>query len=252
MIEVRDLNKSFNGQKVLQGLNLDIKKGEMLAVTGGSGSGKTVFLRHLIGMMRPDSGEIFVKGRPIFTMDERQLEEMRRLFGFVFQSGALLNSLTVYENVALPLTERRKVPRKEIPRLVEEKLRLVSLEGVENQLPSSLSGGMKKRVAIARAIIEDPEIILYDEPTSELDPVIASSIEELMISLKKDLGVTSVVVIHDMHVALRIADRIALLSEGNFVEIGPPSEIINSRNEQVKKFLDRSIKDCEGRKAAGA
>ena len=248
MIEIRDLRKSFNGKKVLQGVNLEIKKGEMLAVTGGSGSGKTILLRHLIGMMRPDSGEVFVKGRPVFEMNERQLEEMRRLFGFVFQSGALLNSLTVYENVALPLAERRKTPRKEIDRLVREKLKLVSLEGVENLLPSSLSGGMKKRVAIARAVIEDPEIILYDEPTSELDPVIASSIEELMVSLNKNLGVTSVVVIHDMHVALRIADRIALLSKGNFVEIGTPSEIMNSRNETVRSFLDKSMKDCENQK----
>lgn len=244
-IEIRDLRKSFNGNEVLKGVSLRVEKGEILAVIGGSGNGKTVFLKHLIGMLRPDSGEVFIKGQPIFQMDERGLEDIRRLFGFVFQSGALLNSLTVFENVALPLVERRRTPPDEIKRLVEEKLRLVNMSGVEELYPSSLSGGMKKRVAIARAIIEDPEIILYDEPTAELDPVMAASIEELMIDLKKNLRVTSVVVIHDMNIALDVADRLALLSEGNFVEIGSPSEIIKSQNPLVRGFLEKGRKKID-------
>ncbi len=246
MIEIADLRKSFNGKEVLKGLSLKIREGEILAVIGSSGSGKTVLLKHLIGMTRPDSGEVFIKGRPISGLGERELEKTRRLFGFVFQSGALLNSLTVFENVALPLAERREMSRDEIKKKVREKLRLVSLEGIEDEMPANLSGGMKKRVAIARAIVEDPRIILYDEPTAELDPVTAASIEKLIRSLKTGLGVTSVVVIHDMRIAFRLADRIALLHDGIFVETGTPSEIMESGNSLVGDFLGKSARGSAG------
>jgi phospholipid/cholesterol/gamma-HCH transport system ATP-binding protein len=244
MIKIENLHKTLNGKKVLRGVNIQIDRGEITAIIGASGGGKTVLLKHLIGMLRPDSGEIFIKDRPIFQLSERKLEETRRLFGFVFQSGALLNSISVFDNIALPLVERRKTPPEKIQQAVREKLELVSLSGIENEMPSNLSGGMKKRVAIARAIIEDPEIILYDEPTAELDPVMASSIEELIMSLKTELGVTSVVVIHDMDIALRLADKIALLDGGEFVEIGTPDQIMESKNELVKKFLDKGMRRC--------
>ncbi len=240
MIRAECLWKSFNGKEVLRGASLDVAKGEIIAVIGGSGSGKTVFLKHIIGLLRPDRGEVFIDGKPIFSMSGRELEKTRRFFGFVFQSGALLNSLTVEENVGLPLFERGKMNRQEIKKTVKEKLELVNLGDIEREMPANLSGGMKKRVAIARAIIENPEIILYDEPTAELDPVISRSIEQLILSLKTKLGVTSVVVIHDMHIALRLADRIAMLEGGKFVETAAPSQLLRSTHPFVRSFIDMS------------
>jgi len=232
-LEVRDLRKSFNGQPVLQGLTFAVGAAEVFVLMGPSGSGKTVLLRHLIGLSTPDAGEILIEGQPVGAPG---LMERYRM-AMVFQSGALLNSLTVAENVGLYLNEHRLKSPAEIARIVAEKLELLGLRGKEEMLPADLSGGMKKRVAIARALVIEPQLIFYDEPTSELDPLIAVTIGREILSLNQRLQVTSIVVTHDRDLAFGIADRMALLHEGRLLALGTPEEVQRSPDPLVQRFL---------------
>jgi phospholipid/cholesterol/gamma-HCH transport system ATP-binding protein len=232
-VQVRGLQKSFNGQPVLKGIDLDIPAGGIFVIMGPSGSGKTVLLKHIIGLEQPDAGEILIDGRSVAAGSI--LHDYR--VAMVFQSGALLSSLSVGENVGLYLREHRLKPENEIARIVSEKLDLVGLKGLENRFPSELSGGMKKRVAIARALVIDPQIILYDEPTSELDPLMAVNIAGEILKLKRRMRVTSVIVSHDRDMAFGVADRIAIIHEGKILEVGPPAEIRRSADPLIQRFL---------------
>lgn len=233
-VSVRGLRKSFGGEPVLKGLDLDVRAGEIFALMGPSGSGKSVFLRHLIGLEKPDEGEIKVGGEPIAN---EGIGDRFRL-AMVFQSGGLLNSLTVAENVGLYLSEHRLKPPVEIEKIVLEKLALVEL-GAEDaaKYPSELSGGMKKRVAIARALVIEPQLILFDEPTSELDPLVALTIGREILNLNQHIGATTVVVTHDRDLAFGIADRIAFLLEGEIVALGTPDEIRAHPHPLLQRFL---------------
>lgn len=240
VIRIRDLVKSFGARTVLDGINLDIERGKVTAIMGGSGCGKSTLLRHLIGAIKPDSGHIFVGDRDITTFSEPEMEEYRKRFGMLFQGGALLNSLTVKDNIALPLREHTKLDEKIIGMIVKMKLELVGLRDFEHLKPAQLSGGMQKRVALARALALDPEIVFYDEPTSGLDPVVAGVIDRLISDLSKRLGITSVVVTHDTRSAFRIADKIVVLYRGKVVAEGSPEEIRGSTDPLVRQFLSGS------------
>lgn len=237
-LQVRGLRKSFNSQEVLRGIDFDVKPGEIFVIMGPSGSGKSVLLRHLIGLEPPDAGEILVNGE---SVQSAQTAEKYRL-AMVFQSGALLNSLTVGENVGLYLSEHRLKPPEEIQKIVSEKLRDVGLADAADKTPAELSGGMKKRAAIARALVSEPQLILYDEPTSELDPLSAVVIGEEILELKERIGVTSLIVSHDRDLAFGIADRIAFINEGRIVAIGSPDEVKHSREPVIQKFLRADFK----------
>jgi phospholipid/cholesterol/gamma-HCH transport system ATP-binding protein len=236
-IELCDLTKSLGSRKVLDGVNLSILKGETMSVIGGSGAGKSVTLKHIVGLMKPDRGCVKVQGVDITSTNHGSLEAARRKIGFCFQGSALLNSLSVFENVALPLREHEALGEDEIRRRVEEKLGLVGLSDASGKLPSELSGGMKKRVGLARAIIRNPEIILYDEPTAGLDPVMGTAINDLILDMQKKLGVTSVLVTHDMSSAFRVSNRIAMLVKGRIVKLGTPAEFRASDDPLVKQFI---------------
>ena len=232
-VTVRGLRRLFDGQPVLKGLNFEVERGEVFVVMGPSGSGKSVLLRHIIGLETPDDGEILIEGESIQSpgvMDKYRM-------AMVFQSGALFNSLSVGENVGLYLSEHQIKSPNEIARIVKEKLEIVGLRGQENRNPSDLSGGMKKRVAIARALVVEPQLILYDEPTSELDPVIAVTIGEEILKLKRRIHVTSIVVSHDRELAFGIADRIALMNEGQILAVGAPDAVKNNPHPRVQEFL---------------
>jgi len=233
-VNVRDLRRKLGGREVLRGLSFSVKPGEIFVVMGPSGSGKSVLLKHLIGLERPDAGDIELNGRSLSEPDT--LKSVR--VAMVFQSGALLNSLSVAENVGLYLTEHRLRPRAEIRRIVSEKLDLLGLAGEEKRFPSELSGGMKKRVAIARALVIEPELILYDEPTSELDPLMAAVISEQIVQLRERIGVTSIVVSHDRGLAFSIADRMGLLHQGEFLIVGTPDEVRACSDSMAQKFLN--------------
>ncbi len=237
-VEVRGLHKSFNGHEVLKGISFNVTPGEIFVLMGPSGSGKSVLLKHVIGLEEPDAGEILIEGQSI------QSEEVlaRYRLAMVFQSGALLNSLTVGENVGLYLTEHQLKPPEEIAQIVAEKLEVVGLKGAENQMPSELSGGMKKRVAIARALVIEPQLILYDEPTSELDPLSALTIAEEIVRLNERIQVTSLVVSHDRDLAFGVADRIAVISEGQILTIGRPDEVRRLPDPLVQQFLSANFK----------
>ena len=232
-VEVRGLRKSFNGQPVLNGIDLDVPPGEIFVIMGPSGSGKSVLLKHIIGLETPDEGEILIGGESI---QGTSIQEKHRL-AMVFQSGALLNSLTVGENVGLYLSEHRLKPKREIDRIISEKLDLVGLKGLESRHPSELSGGMKKRVAIARALAIEPELILYDEPTSELDPLMAVTIAEEILKLKHRMRVTSIVVSHDRDLAFGVADRIAIIHQGEIIATDLPGAIKANPNPLIQRFL---------------
>jgi phospholipid/cholesterol/gamma-HCH transport system ATP-binding protein len=237
-VEVRGLRKSFDGQEVLKGLDFAVNAGEIFVIMGPSGSGKSVLLKHIIGLEPPDAGDILINGESIQSpnvMDQYRL-------AMVFQSGALLNSLTVGENVGLYLAEHRLKPSEEIDRIVSEKLEVVGLKGTENKMPSDLSGGMKKRVAIARALVIDPQLILYDEPTSELDPLSAVVIGEEILNLKHRIQVTSIVVSHDRDLAFGVADRIAVINEGQILTIGTPDEVKRKADPLIQQFLNADFK----------
>lgn len=237
-VEVRGLRKRFDGQEVLKGLDFEVKPGEIFVIMGPSGSGKTVLLKHLIGLETPDAGQILIEGQPIESPEVMN----RYRLAMVFQSGALLNSLTVGENVGLYLAEHRLKPPDEIARIVAEKLEVVGLKGTEEKLPSDLSGGMKKRVAMARALVIEPQLILYDEPTSELDPLSAVVIAEEVVNLNQRIGVTSLVVSHDRDLAFGVADRIAVINDGSILMIGTPDEVKRHPDPLVQQFLQANFK----------
>lgn len=232
-VQVRGLKKAFGETTVLHGIDLDIGRGEIFVVMGPSGSGKTMLLKHIIGLEQPDAGDILIEGESVHTpgvMDKYRL-------AMVFQSSALLNSLSVGENVGLYLSEHRLKPPEQIRRIVAEKLALVGLEGLEDRMPGQLSGGMKKRVAIARALVVEPQLILYDEPTSELDPLMAVVIAEEILALKRRIGVTSIVVTHDRDLAFGVADRMAIIHEGRILFVGTPAEVRRHAHPLIQKFL---------------
>jgi phospholipid/cholesterol/gamma-HCH transport system ATP-binding protein len=237
LIELKNISKRFGRLVVLHDLNLSIEAGHCIVVIGASGTGKSVLLKHIVGLLRPDNGEVWFDGKRIDELPERDLVSVRRRFGFLFQMGALFDSLTVAENIAFPINEHSQKPREEVNRIVEQKLRLVGLPDAGTKMPGELSGGQKKRVALARAIAIDPEVILYDEPTTGLDPVRSDVINELILKLQKELNVTSIVVTHDMNSAFKIADRIVMLHEGHIIFDGTPEEIQKSKEPVVKRFV---------------
>ena len=240
MIVVKELQKCFGSKKVLNGLDITITDGESMVIIGRSGCGKSVLLKHIIGLLRPDSGHIYIDERDITSMNEAELSGLRKRFGMVFQGAALFDSLTVAENVALPMREHGQMSEKMIRDRVKEKLGLVGLEGVEDVHPASLSGGMKKRVGLARAMAIDPEFILYDEPTTGLDPIMADAINELIRNLQRKLSITSVAVTHDMRSAYKIGDRIAMLHGGKIIYEGTPKELQKCEDPVVCQFISGS------------
>ena len=243
VVELASVYKSFGDFKVHDGVDLEIDPRETLVIIGQSGTGKSVTLRHIVGLLAPDSGTVKVFGRDLSTLTDTELKEFRLRIGYLFQSGALINWMRIEDNVALPLQERHpKLPAAEIRQRVLEKLRLVNMETALEKFPAEISGGMKKRGGLARAIILDPEIILYDEPTSGLDPVIAATVDELVNHTRDTLGVTQVVVTHDMESAYRIADRIAMLYQGKIIALGTPEEIRSNSNPLVQQFITGSSK----------
>ena len=237
-LQVRGLRKSFDGQAVLNGIDFEVQPGEIFVIMGPSGSGKSVLLKHLIGLESPDAGEILINGESIQTPE---IASKYRL-ALVFQSGALFNSLTVGENVGLYLSEHRLKPSEEIARIVAEKLEDVGLKGAEDKIPGELSGGMKKRVAIARALVIEPQLILYDEPTSELDPLSAVVIDEEILKLQQRIHVTSLIVSHDRDLAFGVADRMAVINEGRILTIGTPDEVKRFDDPLVQNFLRADFK----------
>jgi len=237
IIEIKELYKSYDGLQVLQGVELRVEKGETITILGGSGTGKSLLLRLITGLERPDRGEIHINGKDIVSLKEHELLPMRRKMGMLFQGAALFDSLSAGENVAYPIKEHFHLSEGEIEKIVREKLRLVGLEGIEDMMPAELSGGMKKRVALARAIAVDPEIILYDEPTTGLDPANTRRIRHLIIELQKVLKVTSIVVTHDIESAYAVTDRLALLHRGIIVMVGTKEEFVSSELQEVKDFV---------------
>ena len=238
MIRMQGVTKILGGRRVLDGVDLDVNKGETLVIVGPSGTGKSVTLKHMVRLLTPDEGRVWVGDDVVSEAGGVALERIREKFGVLFQGGALLEWLNVGENVALPLREKTAMREEEIQAKVIEKLRLVELETEVEKYPAEISGGMRKRVGLARAIIRDPQIILYDEPTSGLDPVSSRTIDKLIDDMRKELGVTSVVVTHDLHSALSIGTRIAMLFGGKIVELSEPAAFVHSEVEEVKLFLE--------------
>jgi phospholipid/cholesterol/gamma-HCH transport system ATP-binding protein len=236
-VQVRGLRKGFDGQEVLRGIDFEVRPGEIFVIMGPSGSGKTVLLKHLIGLEHADAGDVLVNGQSVASPEV--MEQFR--MAMVFQSGALLNSLTVGENVGLYLTEHRLKPPAEIARIVAEKLEVVGLQGTEDKMPAELSGGMKKRVALARALVVEPQLILYDEPTSELDPLSSVTVAEEIVKLNRRIGVTSLVVSHDRELAFGVASRIAFINHGRMLAIGTPEEIRALPDPVLREFLNASF-----------
>lgn len=240
MLEVRDLVKRFGPRAVLEGINFTVRRGETLVIMGGSGCGKSTLLKHLVGVYKPDEGGIFWKGRNICEFSRAEMDEYRRRFGILFQSGALFNSMNVGDNVALPLREHSDLDEKIIRMVVKIKLEQVGLRGFEDLLPSQISGGMKKRVGLARAIAMDPELVFYDEPSAGLDPIVTAVVDQLIMDLSRKMGITSIVVTHDMTSAFRIADHMVMLYQGKVIADGSPEEIRGSRDERVLQFIHGS------------
>jgi len=239
MISLRDLRVSYGDREILHGISLDVERGETLVILGGSGSGKSTLLRSLVGLEKPSSGQIFIKGKDIASASPAEMDEIRKKIGMSFQGGALFGSLTVGENVALPLREHTKLENSTIEIMLRLKLEQVGLAGFEDYLPSQLSGGMKKRAAVARALAMDPEILFFDEPSAGLDPIIAAGIDDLILELKKAFRMTIIVVTHELASAFLIADRMVLIDKGNIVAIGTTAEMRASAQPRVRQFLDR-------------
>ena len=237
MIQIENLHKSFDGNHVLRGVDLEIRTGEVMVILGLSGCGKSVLLKHIIGLMAPDKGRVVVDGIEISSLTKKEMYKVRRKFGMLFQSAALFDSMTVYENVSLSLTEHTRMTETEKRKIVKEKLEVVGLSNTEDLYPAALSGGMRKRVGLARAICMDPAFVLYDEPTTGLDPIIADTINDLIVRLQERLNITSIVVTHDMRSAFIIADRMAMLSEGIIRFIGTGEEIKADDDPVVTEFL---------------
>jgi len=238
MIELRDIHKAFDENRVLRGVSIRVEKGESLVVIGGSGSGKSVLLKHIIGLLKPDSGSVIVKTADLSQLTEDELNEIRKKFGMLFQSAALFDSMKVWENVGFGLRQHTNMREEDIKEVASNKLKMVGLVGIEDEMPSELSGGMRKRVGLARAIAMEPEILLYDEPTTGLDPIMADAINDLIIKMREKLQVTSVAITHDIKSAYKIADTIAMLYNGVIVAKGSPAEIQNSSDPVVRQFIE--------------
>jgi phospholipid/cholesterol/gamma-HCH transport system ATP-binding protein len=237
IIRIQDLHRSFGTNHVLNGIDLDVPEGTTVVILGASGSGKTVLMKHMIGLLKPDRGGVIVEGEDIVPLEGVALAKVRRKFGMVFQAAALFDSMTVYENVSFPLREHSRMKEDEIRARVREKLGIVGLENVEDKYPADLSGGMRKRVGLARAIVLDPKIVLYDEPTTGLDPITTAYVDEMILEAKRELGVTSVVISHDIASSFKVADDVAFLYEGRIVEYGSPQHLRDSRHPGLQAFL---------------
>jgi len=237
LVEFKNVKKRFAHLVVLDGVSLKVEKGESVVIIGASGSGKSVLLKHIVGLLRPDDGEVYFDGVRIDPLPEAQIMPIRQRCGFLFQMGALFDSLTVAENIGFPIQEHTKKSKEEVAQIVQQKLSMVGLSGIEKKMPGELSGGQKKRVALARAIALDPELILYDEPTTGLDPIRADVINELIIKLQRELHTTSITVTHDMQSAFKIANRIVMLHEGKIIIDGSPDQIKNTDNDIVRRFV---------------
>lgn len=241
MIRLVDIHKSFGKQKVLDGLNLDIEDGKTTVIIGRSGGGKSVLLKHIIGLLKPDSGEVLIDGTDLTKLDDKSLNEIRKRFGMLFQEGALFDSMNVGDNVAFPLREQTKMKEPEIHQLIIDLLRAVGLVDVDTKMPSELSGGMRKRVGLARALALKPHIVLFDEPTTGLDPIMIEAINRLIIDTQKNFNLTCVVISHDLDSIFKIGHRIAMLHQGKIIEYGTPEEVRASKNPAVVQFLAGSI-----------
>jgi phospholipid/cholesterol/gamma-HCH transport system ATP-binding protein len=242
-IRVRGLHKTFGPQHVLRGIDLDLERGKINIVIGGSGQGKSVLMKHLMGLLHPDQGHIYVDGQDIVPLEDLELQKLRRKFGMVFQYAALFDSMTVTENIAFPLLERYRLPRAEVLERVRELLRrldLAHVTGIEEKFPPQLSGGQRKRVGLARALIDRPEILLYDEPTTGLDPIATKNVDDMIRRTADDFGVTSVVISHDMASTFRIGDRISMLLDGVIVASGPPQELLRAPHPALREFVETS------------
>ena len=237
MIDVRGLYKRFGDHEVLRGVDLAVEEGSTVVILGGSGSGKTVLMKHMIGLLKPDRGQVLVEGEDIVPLGAAELEVVRRKFGMVFQAAALFDSMTVYENVSFPLREHTRTSEARMRQIVREKLDIVGLHDVEEKYPADLSGGMRKRVGLARAIVLEPKIVLYDEPTTGLDPITTEYVDEMILEAKARLQVTSVVISHDVASSFKVADTVAFLSSGTIVEQGPPERMRNATHPALRQFL---------------
>jgi phospholipid/cholesterol/gamma-HCH transport system ATP-binding protein len=246
MIEVRNLEKSFGSHKILDGVNFSIDKGESVVIIGRSGGGKSVLLKHLIALLKPDEGEVLIEGENIVPMNERELLRVRRKFGMLFQGAALFDSMTVAENISFAFRRDRSLPEEEIAKRVAHVLDMVDLPGIEEKNPSELSGGMRKRVGLARAIVYQPQIVLYDEPTTGLDPIASDSIDKLILRVRDRLDVTSVVVTHDMRSARRLGQRIMMLHKKHIYATGTPDEIFDSKDPIVRQFVEGTSEPAKG------
>lgn len=246
MIKLVDICKNFGDKQALKHINLEVKKGETLAIIGGSGSGKSTLLRLMIGLIRPSSGQLYIKGQEVSNLSEDEMDKVRLSMGMVFQYSALFDSMTVGDNVAFGLREHTDLSEAEISRIVAEKLELVGLPGTEHMMPGELSGGMKKRVSLARAIAVEPEIIFYDEPSSGLDPIMTAKIDELIVSTQEKLQVTSIVVTHDMVSACHIADRIAMVYEGELIAIDTVDNFRRLQDPRIQAFMRYTNVDSTG------
>ena len=242
MIRVVDLHKSFGENEVLRGVSLQLKKGETLVIIGQSGCGKSVLLKHIIGLLKPDRGKVYVDGVDITVLDDDELHKITRRFGMLFQGTALFDSLTVGQNVSFGLERYTNYSKEKIRELVKENLARVGLRGIEHLMPFELSGGMRKRVGLARAIAYNPDIILYDEPSTGIDPIRADAINDLIIRMKNEMNASELIITHDMISAYKVADRIGMLYEGKIIEMGTPEEIKNSKNPVVQQFIHGSAK----------
>jgi len=240
MIKLVNLRKAFDHQEVLRGVSLEIPKGETTAIIGRSGGGKSVLLKHIIGLIQPDSGQILVDGKDITALDDVELNQIKRRFGMLFQGAALFDSLTVFDNIAFPLREKTTLPEAEIQERVKQLLKELGLSGMETKYPAEISGGMRKRVGLARALITEPEIMLYDEPTTGLDPIMENTIHELIQASHKQFHSTDILVSHNMREVYKIAHHVAMLHEGLIVEQGTPEEIRASKNPMVQQFISGS------------
>jgi phospholipid/cholesterol/gamma-HCH transport system ATP-binding protein len=251
IVEVVNVRKSFKDKHVLKGINLAVDRGKITTIIGGSGSGKSVLVKHIIGLLKADSGEVLYEGKDITPLGVRALARVRQDFGMLFQFSALFDSMSVEDNIAFPLREHTRKSRKEIRAIVTEKLELLDLQGIERQFPSELSGGMRKRVALARAIVLNPKVIIYDEPTTGLDPIMTLNVDQMIKEAQERLKVTSIVISHDMASTFRISDNIAMIHEGIIEEFGPQEKILHSENISVKNFLSASTTPISKRAMGG-